>query len=228
LKRFFSLPGLQRRRDIKQFEKDVYDSWADTYDRSIWAPWLNKWVDSFAEDIPQGCSMLDIGCGTGAALLRLSRRNPLLLAGIDISPKAIAVAKDKLSGLPADMRVADAETQLPWPDETFDVAIMSAAIHHFPNPEKVLCRVFQVLKPKGRLIIADTFFFFPFLQVVNLLLKIYSLNGDLRFFSQRGIRKLIERCGFQFIEQKRVAFLARCTIAQKYQSTRSLHKVDSQ
>ncbi|MCX5638033.1 MAG: class I SAM-dependent methyltransferase [Planctomycetota bacterium] len=150
MKRFFSLPRLQRRRDIKQFEKDVYDSWADTYDRSIWTTWLNKWVDSFAEDIPQGCSMLDIGCGTGAALLRLSRRNPLLLAGIDISPKAIAVAKDKLSGLPADLRVADAETQLPW----------------------------------------------------------------------------IERCGFQFIEQKRVAFLARCTIAQKPHSTQSLQKVD--
>jgi len=228
LKRFFSLPSLRWRRDIKQFEKDVYDSWANTYDRSIWSSWLNKWVDGFADDIPQGCSILDIGCGTGTTLLRLSRKNPSLLAGIDISPKVIAIARDKLSGLPADLRVADAETHLPWPDETFDAAILNAAIHHFPNPEKVLCRVFHVLKPKGRLIIADPFFFFPFLQIVNLLLKIYPLNGDLRFFSQRGLRKLIERCGFRFIEQKRVAFLARCNIAQKYQSTRSLHKVDSQ
>jgi len=226
LKRFFSLPGLQRRRDIKQFEKDVYDNWANAYDTSIWSSWLNKWVDGFAEDVPQGCSILDIGCGTGTALLRLSGKNPSLLAGIDISPKVIAVAKDKLSGLPADLRVADAETQLPWSDETFDAAILNAAIHHFPNPEKVLCRVFRVLKPKGRLIIADPFIFFPFLQIVNLLLKIYPLNGDLHFFSQQGIRKLVGRCGFQNIEQKHAAFLAKYTIAQKPHSTQSLQKVD--
>jgi len=147
--------------------------------------------------------------------LRLSKRNPSLLAGIDISPKVIAIATDKLSGLPADLRVGDAETQLPWPDETFDVAIMNAAIHHFPNPQKVLSRVFQVLKPKGILFIADPFFFFPFLQIINLLLKIYPLNGDLHLFSQRGLRELIERCGFQLVMQKRITFFARCTIAQK-------------
>jgi ubiquinone/menaquinone biosynthesis C-methylase UbiE len=63
---------LRPNRDIKQFEKDVYDSWADDYDRSIWTPWLNSWVKGFAEDIPQGCSIVDIACGTGSVLLRLS------------------------------------------------------------------------------------------------------------------------------------------------------------
>jgi ubiquinone/menaquinone biosynthesis C-methylase UbiE len=226
MKRFFSIPGLRWRRDVKQFEKDVYDNWADGYDRSIWAPWLHKWVDSLAEDIPPGCSIVDIGCGTGSALLRLARENPVLLAGVDISPKAIAVAKDKLSGLPADVRLGDAEAQLPWPDETFDVAIMTAAIHHFPNPENVLCRVFQVLRPKGRLIIADPFFFFPILQIVNLLLKIYPLNGDLHFFSQRGLRKLVKRCGFENIGQKRAAFFAKYTVAQKPNPAQSSYEAD--
>ena len=221
MKRFFSIPGWRWRRDIKQFERNVYDNWADGYDRSIWAPWLNKWVDSVAEDIPQGCAIVDIGCGTGNAVLRLAKKEPCLLAGIDISPQLLAVAEDKLSGLPVDLRVGDAETELPWPDDTFDVAIMTAAIHHFPNPEKVLCQVFQVLKPDGSLIIADPFFFFPILQIVNLLLKIYPLNGDLRFFSQRGLRKLVERCGFQNIEQKRAAFFAKYTIAQKADLTDS-------
>ncbi len=218
-------------RDIKQFEKDVYDHWADGYDRSIWTPWLNSWVEGFAEDIPQGCSIVDIACGTGSALLRLAGKEPCLLAGIDISGRLIAIAKDKLSALPADLRVGDAESQLPWPDATFEVAIMNAAIHHFPNPEKVLHRVFQVLKPKGRLIIADPFFFFPILQIVNSLLWIYPLNGDLRFFSQRGLRKLVEGCGFQNIEQKYAAFFARYTIAQKptlyqkkNQEDRALHR----
>jgi len=57
------------------------------------------------------------------------------LAGIDISPKAIAVASEKLAGLGADLRVQDAEAELPWPDETFDAAAMTATIHHFPHLE---------------------------------------------------------------------------------------------
>jgi ubiquinone/menaquinone biosynthesis C-methylase UbiE len=215
MKRFFSLLGLRRWRDVKQAEKDVYDNWAGTYDHSFWPVWLDRWVDAFAQDVPEGSSVVDIGCGTGNALLHLSKTNPSLLAGIDISPRSIAVARAKLSGLSVDLRAGDAESDLPWPDETFDVAVMNAAIHHFPEPENVLRQALRVLKPKGRLIIADPFFFLPFLQIVNLLLKIYPLNGDLRFFSQKGLRNLVQRCGFQGVEQKRAAFLAKYTIGFK-------------
>jgi ubiquinone/menaquinone biosynthesis C-methylase UbiE len=156
-----------------------------------------------------------VGCGTGRALLILGRRRPALLAGIDISLKAIDVARDRLSGRNVDLRVGDAETALPWPDETFDITTMTAAIHHFPHPERVISHAFRVLKPDGRLIIAEPFFFFPILQMENLLLKIYPLNGDLGFFSQRGLRRLVEHCGFQTVSQKHAAFLARYTVAQK-------------
>ena len=190
MKRFFSLLGFRRWKDIKQSEKDLYDNWADTYDRSFWPLWLDRWVDGFARDVPEGSSILDIGCGTGNALLRLSGKKAPLLAGIDISPQSIVVAKAKLSNLPADLRVGDAESDLPWPNDAFDVAIMTAAIHHFPNSDNVLHQAFRILKPKGRLIIAEPFFFFPLLQIENLLLKIYPLNGDLHFFSQKGLRRL--------------------------------------
>jgi len=211
MKRFFSLLGLRQWKDVKQAEKDVYDNWAGTYDHSFWPVWLDRWVDTFAQDVPEGSSVIDIGCGTGNALLRLSQTNPSLLAGIDISPRSIAVAKAKLPGLSVDLRVGDAESDLSWPDDTFDVAIMVATVHHFPEPENVLRQAFRVLKPQGRLIIADPLFFFPFLQIVNLLLRVYPLNGDLRFFSQKGLRKLVTRCGFQGVEQKHAAFLARYT-----------------
>ena len=200
VKRLCSLPGLRWCGRIKQFEQDVYDNWGDAIDRLVWASWLDRWVESFAEEIPEGRAILDVSCGTGLALLILGKRRPTLLAGIDISPKAIDVARDKLCGRNADLRVGDAETALPWPEETFDVAAMTAAMHDLSLPESVLCHVFQVLKPDGRLIIADPFFFFPILQVQNLLLKIYPLNGDLHFFSQRGLRQL---CGMLWLSDHR-------------------------
>ena len=215
MQRLFSIPGLRWRGRIKQFERDVYDNWGDAIDRSVWAAWCDRWVDSFAREIPEGSAILDIGCGTGRALLILGKRRPALLAGIDISPRAVDVARDRLSGHNVDLRVGDAETALPWPDETFDVATMTAAIHHFPHPERVVGHAFRVLKPDGRLIIADPFFFFPILQMENLLLRIYPLNGDLHFFSRGGLRRLVERCGFRTVAQRHAAFLARYTVALK-------------
>jgi ubiquinone/menaquinone biosynthesis C-methylase UbiE len=220
MKRFFSIPGLRWRGRVKQFERDVYDNWSDAIDRSVWASWCDHWVESFAKEIPEGSAILDIGCGTGRALCILGKRRPALLAGVDIAPKAIDIARGRLSGYTADLRVGDAEAALPWPDETFDAATMTAAIHHFPHPETVVAHAFRVLKPDGRLIIAEPFFFFPILQMENLLLRIYPLNGDLHFLSQRGLRRLVERCGFQTIAQKHAAFLAYYTVAQKRRAER--------
>ena len=81
----------------------MYDRWADTIDRSAWAPWCNRWGAGFAQEIPEGSAILDVGCGTGSALLILSARHPTRLSGIDISPRAVAVARSKLAGLNADL-----------------------------------------------------------------------------------------------------------------------------
>ncbi len=215
MKRFFSIPRLRWRGRVKQFEREVYDHWAEAIDRSVWAPWCNQWVASFARGIPEGSAILDIGCGTGSALLLLAQRRPVRLAGMDISPRAVAAARDKLGGLGADLRVGDAEAGLPWPERIFDVATMIATIHHFPHPENVLRQILRVLKPGGRLIIAEPLFFFPVLPIVNAFLRIYPLNGDLGFFSRRGLCRLLERCGFQVMAQRRAAFLARYTVARK-------------
>jgi len=215
MKRLFSVPGLRWRGRIKQFERDVYDDWAERFDRSIWTAWCNHWVESFAEEIPEGSAILDIGCGTGNALRMLATRQPTRLAGVDISPKAVAVATEKLAGLGAELRAQDAEAELPWPDQTFDAAAMTATIHHFPHPERVLREAFRVLKPRGRLIIAEPCFPLPMRLLVNLLLRIYPLNGDLHFLSQCGLRRLLKRCGFQTLAQRRAAFLARFTVAQR-------------
>lgn len=201
---------------VKNIEKKVYDKWASSYDKSIWARWIHSWVKSFSKDVPKKSSIIDIGCGTGNVLLQLSKKNPRLLAGIDISPKSIVIAKNKLKNFKTELKVGDAEKKLPWKNKTFNVAVLTSTIHHFPHPEKVLVEVFRILKLKGRIIIADPNFFFPLLQIINLILKIYPINGDYHFFNQRGLKTLMEKCGFKKVNQKKAGFFAKYSVGIKF------------
>jgi demethylmenaquinone methyltransferase/2-methoxy-6-polyprenyl-1,4-benzoquinol methylase/phosphoethanolamine N-methyltransferase len=107
-----------------------------------------------------GESVLDVGCGTGGVTIPARQRvgSTGKAAGIDPSPEMIAVARQKAQrkGLEIDFRIGVIEA-LPYPDATFDVVTSSLMMHHLPDNLKVsgLAEIYRVLKPGGRLLIAD-------------------------------------------------------------------------
>ena len=100
--------------------------------------------------------MLDIGSGTGHALLDLARSSgPAgFAAGVDQSAGMHRVARRRLrrAGLCAALTLADA-TALPYRDASFDAAFMCFVLELFDTPEipAVLTETRRVLRPGGRL-----------------------------------------------------------------------------
>ncbi|HRY08527.1 MAG: class I SAM-dependent methyltransferase [Actinobacteria bacterium] len=143
----------------------LYHDWeADTYDDK-WSISFDERCISYATDRfrnvageqgwPYG-SALELGCGTGFFLLNLKLGGVLDDGHVtDLSPGMVDVAKRNGThlGFELEGRVADAET-LPYPDESFDLVIGHAVLHHIPDLEQALREVMRVLKPGGRFVFA--------------------------------------------------------------------------
>ncbi len=107
-----------------------------------------------------GDAVLDVGCGTGTLAMEVARRvgRACRVAGVDPGTQQIARARRSAArrNLPIDFQIGVIE-QLPFPDQTFDVVLSTLMMHHLPTPLKRqgLAEIARVLKPGGRLVIAD-------------------------------------------------------------------------
>jgi ubiquinone/menaquinone biosynthesis C-methylase UbiE len=104
-----------------------------------------------------GDRILDVGCGTGYLTRILS---PVAgpgghVTGLDPSPAMIDHATGRA---PANCAYVVGEGQhLPFPDGSFDLVVSSLAVHHMPREARpeALRQMFRVLRPGGRLLIAE-------------------------------------------------------------------------
>ena len=100
--------------------------------------------------------LLDIGTGTGRVLELLAPRISQGV-GVDASKAMLALARSRLArpGLShCSVRLADMY-RLPFPDATFDLAVMQMVLHYAEDPPGVLAELGRVLRPDGRLILID-------------------------------------------------------------------------
>jgi len=107
-----------------------------------------------------GMHVLDVGCGAGVHLnLFANRIAPGGIAtGLDIEADQLAVAADLHSLLVTDgtVRVKEGDLhQLPFDDASFDVAWMSAVLHHEVDPIDALAEMARVVKPGGVVAVLD-------------------------------------------------------------------------
>src|SRR3954453_8523934 len=94
---------------------------------------------------------LEIGSGTGYFSLNLVQAGGIERAPCtDISPGMLATLAANARRLALDVRTAEADAEgLPFPDESFDLVLGHAVLHHIPNLQAAFREFHRVLKPGG-------------------------------------------------------------------------------
>lgn len=106
--------------------------------------------------LERGIDVLDVGCGSGRAMVHLALRFPASrFTGFDLSPEAVAAARAeaKRRGAPnTRFEVRDVES---LPEESFDLVTAFDAIHDQARPDLVLRAIHRALRPGGTFLMQD-------------------------------------------------------------------------
>lgn len=147
-----------RLAEVQRLRKENFEahSGPDTNERQLvpgrsWAAWAR----ALGHLLPP-LRVADLGCGEGYLTLEASRWASKVIA-VDRSP---AVLK-RGQALAARRRVRNVIWKrgeleaVPIRDSTVDVALLSQALHHAPDPARALAEAARILVPGGRLLVLD-------------------------------------------------------------------------
>ncbi len=164
-----------------------FDTIASVYDESLPAHvvehYLRKRAAFVAAHCPRGAG-LDVGCGTGALAARLAGMG-YTMTGVDPSDGMLEVLRTRAPSVEA---VVASGTELPFPDDSFDVVLTVAVMHHIAQPQDVrrtLAEMVRVVKPSGRIVVWDHNPRNPYWRV--LMARVPQDTGEERLIPEREV-----------------------------------------
>ena len=107
-----------------------------------------------AGKLPPAARVLDVGCGSGLTVAHLRSHHGLAAVGIDTSALLLASGHSRESALP--LALAQGE-RLPIGDGVLDAVLAECSLSLMANVDAALAEFRRVLKPGGRLILADLY-----------------------------------------------------------------------
>lgn len=141
----------------------------------------------------------DLGAGEGMLSQLLAHRARQVWC-IDNSPRMVEVGTElaKKNGLAnLTYKLGDVE-DVPLPEASVDLAILSQALHHAQRPQAAVAEAFRILRPGGQLIILDL--------NEHTFEKAHELYADVWLgFSESALHGFLKKAGFGKVEVTSVA-----------------------
>ena len=187
--------GLSGAQELEIGTKAFYER-VDRSRYEEYAPWMKSTLEfgNFG-----GQRLLEVGFGMGTDLFQFASSGAIV-SGVDLSPEHLRIATQRFAvyGIPADLRLGDAEN-LPFEDASFDMVYSFGVIHHTPNTEKAAEEIRRVLRPGGRAIIGvyhrySAFFIFHVLGECYLLRLGFLRESYRRTLSRIEHRERSDAC----------------------------------
>jgi SAM-dependent methyltransferase len=147
-----------------------------------------------------GRSILDMGCGDGFYTIRYwDQGRPSALTGVDGASAAIRVANEKKQQRPIRFEVADVHA-LPFPNNSFDLALLQSILHHDDDPTDIVREAFRVApvilihEPNG----------YNFgLKIIEKASRYHREHGE-KSYTSRQLVRWVEQAGGQ-VQHRRLA-----------------------
>lgn len=184
-----------------------FDSIATVYDDSLPAHvvehYLRKRTRFVVEHCPRGHG-LDVGCGTGALASRLAEEG-YRMSGVDPSEGMLHVLRGRS---PAVQGVQASGTSLPFGDESFDLVLSVAVMHHIADPGDVkatLAEMVRVARPGGRILVWDHNPRNPYWRV--LMARVPQDTGDERLIPEAEIVRGLREAGGQVLSSSQLGMV---------------------
>lgn len=143
-------------------------------------------------------SILDIGTADGLMLSQIKKTFPKTQCiGLEYSQELIEVClrRDK------NIKIVQGDAQnLPFQDNSFDIAISAAVIEHLDKPLKMLREARRVLKKEGILIVTTPE---PFFERIAEIIGYLDKECHLETFTLKKLEKYFRNTNFQILQSKK-------------------------
>lgn len=139
-------------------------------------------------------SIIEIGAGEGSVLQELSERQFAdELYAIDISESGIAKIKERHIKTLKECNTYDGYT-IPYPDDRFDIAILTHVVEHLENPRMLIYEASRVAK--------NLFIEVPLEHTIRLSKDfVFDRVGHINDYTPITIRRLIQSCNLEILDQ---------------------------
>ena len=117
---------------------------------------MKEYAKEVARHIQDGSSVLEVASGPGYLAIELAKLGRFRIIGLDISKDFVEIAQRNAKDARVEVEFRRASVaDIPFPDNTFDFIICTAAFKNFKEPFRALSEMYRVLRSGGTALIID-------------------------------------------------------------------------
>ena len=167
--------------------------WYDKNSRNHRLDEMRGYAAEVAKHVGKNGVVLEVAPGPGYLSIALAKMGNYKITGMDISQDFVGIARKNAKD--ADVNVDFVQgnvAEMPFPADTFDFIICTAAFKNFKEPLKALNEMYRVLKPGGGGLIVD----------MNRAVSNKKLDESVKAMKLKGLQALFMKLTFKYFLKK--------------------------